>query len=454
MIRAVLVVSSILAIAACQSDKPSASEESTPSGIKYTLLHMPRHEDVTIHVAWPTDWAYRQETKKAAALVGMELILAGGAEGFPAGEAAELFADLESEGYIYNGAQGHVIGELTFPREHLSKTIEIANAHLRNPTLDKLWFERIRDGFEQNINEARTHPTEAGFDTIRWAVFGTQPIRNALSFDDPNTFKTLEREDVVRWHQEIFTRQPEAIVVAGSLNAAEAGSAVDSLLAGLTETKRPIGRDVKPNFAPRRIVLHKPDAQTTSVTFIAPLPPSRLGSEFEDLILIDVLGGGDQSILFDTVRTQLRASYGFDAGISDYSRELRFLYMTGEVETALAAKAERSIVEAYKDFKLAGANESISIQKDSLEKYVSDLGGFVVDQAQVELQFALNDLPPGSSLKLSGMLSEVSKKTVNNRLHEYFPSHDQFIIVATSPDADALPGACIISTPQDALNCP
>ena len=146
MIRIIALIFTVALLAACQDEAPTASEETSPSGIAYTLINLPDHEDVSIHVAWPTDWAYRSETNKAVPLVGTELILAGGAEGFPAGEVVERFADLNSEGTIYVSANDHVIGELTFERVNLDATIEIANAHLRAPTLDETWFNRIKDG--------------------------------------------------------------------------------------------------------------------------------------------------------------------------------------------------------------------------------------------------------------------------------------------------------------------
>ena len=175
MTRILILFATLLALAACKEDGPTASVETTPGGIEYTLLHMPEHEDATIHIAWPTDWAYRAETNKAAPVVGTQLILAGGADGYPAGDVGERFADLNFEGNIYVAVNDHVIGELTFERDRMDETIAIANAHLRAPTLDQMWFDRLREGAAVNMAEAQTQPAHAGFDALRWAVFGAQP---------------------------------------------------------------------------------------------------------------------------------------------------------------------------------------------------------------------------------------------------------------------------------------
>jgi len=454
MTRILVLIASLLSLAACKEEGPTASVETTPGGFEYTLLHIPEHEDVTIHIAWPTDWAYRPETNKSAPVVGTQLILAGGAEGYPAGDVGERFADLNSEGDIYVAANDHVIGELTFERGEMDETIAIANAHLRAPTLDQIWFDRIRDGTDANMAEAQAQPAHAGFDAVRWAVFGAQPLRLALSLDEPGVFDDLTREDVVAWHSETFTRTPQANVVAGGIEAADAGAAIDALLRGLPDASRTFLQEAAPDYSPRRILLHIPDAQTTTLSFVAPLPPTRLGGEFEDLILIHALGGDDQSVLFEAVRTELRASYGFGAGMANYTRDHRILFLSGEVETAKLADAEQVVRDAYADFRQSGPSGELERRKAPLAENFAELPDFVVGQARSELQSALDGFDAGRSLRLTDELQAVTEGTLMDRLSSAFPQAEDFIVVAVSPDADALPGACVIRAPAEAADCP
>ena len=454
MTRILFLFATLLALAACKDDGPTASVETSPGGIAYTLLHMPEHEDVTIHIAWPTDWAYRPETNKATPVVGTQLILAGGADGYPAGDVGERFADLNSEGNIYVAVNGHAIGELTFERDRMDETIAIANAHLRAPTLDQMWFDRIRDGIAANMAEAQAQPAHAGFDAARWAVFGAQPLRNALSLDEPGVFDNLTREDVVSWHSETFTRTPEAIVIAGGIDAADAGAAIDELLRGLPDASRSVTQEAALDYTARRILLHIPEAQTTTLSFIATLPATRLGGETEDLILIHALGGDDQSVLFEAVRTELRASYGFGAGMANYTRDHRILFLSGEVETAKLADAEQVVRDAYADFRQSGPSGELEPRKAPLAAHFAELPDFVVDQARSELQSALDGFETGRSLRLTDELQAVTKGTLMDRLSSAFPDAQDFIVIAVSPDADALPGACVIRSPAEAADCP
>jgi predicted Zn-dependent peptidase len=488
MMRFALLMVAILTLAACTSedkstegentqenqtqenraqetmpDSPVASVETSPGGIVYTLISLPDQDDVTIQVAWPSDWAYRPATNKAAPWVGPELMLAGGAEEYPAGEVSERLADLNAEGALYVAGNDHVMGELTVDGEHMPELVEIANAHLRAPTLDQHWFNRIRDGYAQNLAEARLQPSAAGFDAVRWAVFSEHPLRNALALDQPGTFESFTVNDIAAWRAETFTRHPSAIVVAGGIDTAAAGEALDTLFAGLPEKSSDASPDeseagfvpnLTPDFSPRRILLHLPDAEVSSLAFIAPLPPTRLGGEMEDLLLILALGSDDQSVLFKAVRDELRASYGFGAGIDNYTREQRILVMAGEVDTESVADAERRVREAYASFRQTGLKGDLADRKASLEAGFSKLGDFVIDQARTEIQSTLDGFEPGQSLTLIEELAAVTEQSVMERLNDAFPAHDDFIVMAVSPDADALPGACVISAPREAAGCP
>lgn len=454
MTRILLFVFALFALSACKYDGPTATVETSPGGTEYRLLNMPDHEDVTIHVAWPSDWAYRAGTNKAAPVVGTQLMLAGGAEGYAAGEAGARFADLNSEGEIYAAVNDHVIGELTFEHDQMDETIAIANAHLRAPSLDEMWLDRIRTGTAQNMAEAQAQPVHASFDALRWAVFGAQPLRNALSLDDPETVASLSRDDVVAWHSETFTRGPETIVVAGGIGADQAGTAVDALLAGLPHATGSISREVTPDYTPRRILLHRPEAEVTNLAFVAPLPPTRQGSEMEDLILVNALGGGDQSVLFDAVRTELRATYGFGAGMANYSRDHRILYLTGQVETAKLAEVERVVREAYSEVRQSGLSGNLSERKAPFDENFAELSDFVVDQARSEVQSALDGFEAGRSLRLTDKLDDVTKDSLRERFSSGFPEPEDFLVIAVSSKADVLPGACVIRSPAQAADCP
>lgn len=430
-------------------------EETSPGGIEYALIRMPDHEDVSIQIAWPSDWSYREGINKAAPAVGVRLIFAGGAQDYPAGDAEEQFAELNTEGDIHVAANDHVVLELTFERDRLAETIAIANAHLRVPALDREPFEAIRDALARKLEVGRSRPLHAGFEALRWSIFGEQPLRAAISFDAPGTFEELTREDIAVWHAETFARNPDAIAVAGGVGPDVAGPAIDALFEGLPgEGSAVSAPEAKADYAPRRILLHMPNSDVSSISFVARLPPTRLGGEIEDLILTRALGEDGRGELSDAVRERIPGSRGLVVGTANFSREHRILYMAGEADADSIAEIERVVRQAYSKFYRSGPDAGLAELKAPLEAIFSELAVFAVDQARSELQSVLDGFGTGKSLQLSAELAGVTEASLAERLGDAFPAPEEFIVVAVSSDTDALPQACVISTPQEALGCP
>ena len=346
----------------------------------------------------------------------------------------------------------HLYGMLAAKKEDWPEAIAIAHAHLTQPSFDPDWFERIRTGFAQNITEAQSQPMHQGFDALRWAILGDHPLRAMLSLDDAEAFANLSLEDLRAWHSATVTAQPEAVVITGDITPEQAGAGLDALLAGLPEGESQM-RKIVLDYHPRQILLHLPDSEDAHLTFIAPLPATRLGGDLEDLILATALGGGEDSVLFASVRDGLRASYSFNAGLGNYTRENRFLFMTGALEAAKLADAVDVVRDAYAGFRIAGPDGDIKDRVAPLRESFEQTRNYVMNQGHMELETTLDAFATGHSLTMLEMLNSLTATDLRNRLQGHWPQVQDFVIMAVSPDADALPGACVITRPEDAKDC-
>lgn len=453
MTRVFITLILLLILAGCQKDElPNATTQTTPGGMTYAFIQMDDQKDVSVQIAWPTDWAWRDGVNQTVPYVGSELILAGGAKGYPAGEVVELFADLKARAFLFPTAD-HIYGQLDFEKANMDEPVKVANAHLVAPTLDENWFTRTRDGWKKRIAEETAKPETMGYSALRWAMFGDQPLRVSLSLDAPGIFESVTSKEIADWHKETFTRKLDAVVVAGEISVNEANSIIDGLFAGLPEGGREMKRDAKANFAPKRILLHVPTATTTNLSFTGPIPPTRLGKEFEDVFLVSALGGDDQSALFTDVRTGLRATYGYSAGLGAFTRDNRFLVMTGAIETSKLAEAEQIVSEAYSKFLETGPAGDVSPRKSTFLGGLDDTIKHCDSLATTALQTLVDGSPIDRALKLKTEVEAITSATLKERLSTAFPKPDQFVIVAVSPDSNALPGACVITRPEDAVNC-
>lgn len=426
--------------------------EISPEGIEYVRLYMPDTEDVAIQIAWPSDWVMREDFNQAVADLATELIFAAGAEGFPPGEIGEVHADLNAQATVWLTSD-HLQLEIIAPKDNLDKAVESTAAHLSAPSMDAAWFERIRQENISIMAEEMSVPINRGYEALRWIILGDTPIRRALSGHAPEMYSKATREEVLEWHRTTLIRNGAYIVIAGAIDAEVAGTTVDALFSRLPEGKpvEPIAPEA--DFAPRRILLHVPEAQTSTLEFFGPLPPTRLGGELEDIVLASMLGGDDNSVLFDAVRTGLRASYGFGAGIDAYSRDLRFLFLAGEVETGKLAEAETIVRAAYAEFLKAPQLGDLAARKVPMATNIEQNTRDPLAASFVLLMALLDGQDPDVFQRLPDLLEEVTNATLHSRVSSAFPSAESLIVLAVSPDAEALPDACVIKTPEEAVKC-
>lgn len=447
-----ILLLAVLLVAANKGSDLAVSEEISPSGLHFSLIHMQNSEDTSIIIAWPTDWAYREGVNQAVPYVGTDLLLAGGAEGYPPGQAKEKFADIKAQGFV-SAAPQYVLGGLSFKKATQAEALKIANAHLRSPSFDPAWLDRVKDDWSKRVEEESAKPQTKLFLTMRWAIFGDQPLRSSLCLDQNKIWADVLREDVQKWHQEVFTHSPRTIVVAGTVTAKEAGAAIDKLLAGLPPASRKTSFKMNTNFAPRRILLHVADAATSQLVFVRPLPATRDGKDMEDSLILASLGQGGKSALFKTIRTDLRAAYDFSAGDATFTPDARFMFMMGEVETAKMAEVEKTVRKTYGDFQKTGPTGDLANWKslfyEQLEKnrQAPDTASFAA------LQSVLDGKPATRGLNLREELDSVTTQSLMTRLNDSIYKSDDFLVIAVSPDVNALPGACVVETPKDAIKC-
>lgn len=453
MSRIISVLILMYSLSACQSTSPAVTKEVSSSGLNYSLVSMPGNSRITLRVAWPTPWSLTDGTNKAVPHIGSDLVLAGGADGYSSGEVNERFNDIKSEGRLLSTVE-YVIGTLHFSPEHQDETLKIANMHIKDPSLDEKWFERIRDGFGSRMAESSVRADSKGFEAMRWAIFGEQPIREALSLDVPKTIENVLYDDVRKWAETSFFRTGATIVIAGDLTASQADDVVDTLFSGLPEraASNDANSDIKADFSPKTLLYHTPDEEVSNLTFIARMPLAKDAEEFEDAMLVMALGVGEKSVLFKTVRAQLGASYTYGASVSAFATDFPVLIMSGQVETSKIAEAEQAIRQAYATFREDGYKADLALSKKPLQQNVTETVKDTGSMAYAVMSSMIRGDDIKRALLLETEVDSITAESLNKRLSSY-PSADEFMVIVTTSDEDALPDACVVTEPAQAVNC-
>lgn len=457
MKRFLVLATLVLSLVACKED---ASREvvlaETPDG--HSFHFMPIYEDgvmdITITIAWPMDWVFSADRNPAVPYVAAKTILSGGTDELAPQDVLELFNDKNSRGQFYVRAD-HAIGELSFPKEHIDDVVSVASEMLASPQFDQAWVDRIKQGFSANQTQSQAQTANKMWALARFAVLGEIPLNDFLSLPDLTAIADASVDDLRRWHAETIVRNGVTISVTGAISHDGAGKAVDQLLAGLPEGQAQAApTNIDTNFAPKIVLLHLPDAEKTTLGLFGQLPPTSEGGDLTDLLALSFFGRSGSGPLFDAVRTDLRASYGFQAGSTNYDRATRIMFIAGEVETAKLAEAADLIRATYESFRAAPDFTGFDDLRQGMAEKTANNVLYVDVVAKTMLEMALDSRDPSDASRLGELLESVTTQDVQKRLASAFPVGADLIVVAASPDASALPGACVVTEIEQVVQCP
>lgn len=431
---------------------PRMTEELSPAGQAYVRFNTPDAEDVRIEVVWPSDHGMRPGANQDVPTVGSRLILSGGAKGYTPGEAKEVFSDLAAEASIWN-RQMETGVSLKVPRRNLAAAITLANLHLRSPAMSENWFRRERAYLAQSNREEHALPDRLLRDALRCVYFGDGPLRRMLTGETPESVMSMTRDDVAGWQRATFTSHPKTVIIAGGVDVAEAGAAIDALLAGLPDIRRPSAdANVRTDFRPRRILLHMPSAKTTHLLISGVLPPISAGLAREDDLILEALAGPG-SVMYETARSNLHATYSFDWETELVGESARYFRLEGEIETDEVARVEAELRRAYASFRETAEPMDIDVLlsrtaaalREARDDPTRAAGELLYDMETRQGSAALED--PDKAL------ASITSDSVLKRLHRSFPQASELTVMVASWNAKALPGACVITAPQQAASC-
>ena len=347
----------------------------------------------------------------------------------------------------------YLMGELTFPKEHMNDVVSISSEMLASPQFNEAWIDRIKQGLRANQSQARLQTAHRMWAAARLAILKEGPLNDFLSLPNLYVIEDIKVEDIRRWHTETIVKNGATIVVSGAIDAQDAGKAIDQLFSNLPDKAVPTVPNVTPDFSPKTIMLHVPDAEKTTLGFIGQLPPTREGGDLTDLLALHIFSKPANGPLFDAVRTELRASYGFQAGYTNYDRKTRVMFITGEVETEKLSQASHLIQETYENFRLNPDLTGLDAQRGEIAKGTAQNVTYLDVAARTILELALDDLDSSDAPRMGELIENKTDQDIRDRLSLTFPPSDNLIVIVASPDANALPDACVITKIEQVKGC-
>ena len=392
--------------------------ERSPHGISYSRVFLPGADEVSIAIMFPMDWSWRDDENQNVPDVACDAIVHSGVAGLTPAETKEKLADLGAT-IVFRPHADEVDAYLTVRKENLRSAIDMAASMMSSPRYDPVWTARARSRLEKGFVESWQDANFLVKATAEWAILGDVPMRRALVGESSDRILGISVADLERWHGSVFRRSGLFVSIAGDIDDTSAGEAVDELLSNLPDGGRLLHDGLAPNATPLLILLHSPEAKKSVLA------------------------------LFTALRSQLGATYSISMDYIDFGAAHRFIWISGEIETAKLALAELAFRTAYRTFRRNGVSTLDDRKSWLIRSYDHDLSS--TDDSVYQMT-VVHDYGGSGADTFGDLVARVTGADVARRLASY-PKASEFLVVAVSPDVHALPGACVITKPEQAVNC-
>ena len=431
---------------------PSIDEHLSSGGSRFVLATVPEADELVIRVAWPTDWAVKRDINHAVPILAMISLFAGGAEGFDPGAFDVRMEDLGAEARLTIGPQ-FAFGTMVMPRRDAGEVLSAINAHLRAPRFHETWFRRRQDSLRNFVAEKRREPKRLAFDTIYWAAFGDHPIRKSAIVRDLDAERQVNRSDLASWVAATYTSVPVELVVSGDIDFRTAGRLVDLLLRDLPGDALPPA--ALPVGVPRagKVLVHAPLTTDSYMAVIGAVAESTEWPRQHDGFIEWTLSHSGGGILNEAVRGSARAAYFINAEVGEFHYGSPFLLMHGSVDTSKASASVEELLQVYESYLksplIDGLEQFRSGTQDTFERTKDDPGELSI----ATIKAALRGHDVSTVLERLASAERLSPDVIRERVRKGYPKPGDLLVVVVSPDADALPGACVIEVPMEVLEC-
>lgn len=456
-----VLLGGIMASAAENDVRPEAGdvvEHRTNTGHRFHYMQIKKAKEVAIIVTWPTDWIERGGAV-AVPYIGSRLMLSSGAAERDAAALAADFQDLNAVGDL-DASADHIWGKLTAAPENLAEAASLGRDVLVEPHLDDRWRKRIQRRFKADQAETHKQLSSKTWDTVRRFVLDDRPLNDFLTLRPASLIDDVTLADIKTWHAETFTTGGIEITAAGPAGATQVADAIDLLLEGLPagegdDRAGAAETDTAAGFVGKTILLHQPDAEKTLVGVIGSMPSTRESGQFFDTFASRVLGGGQQSRLFDAIRTRLRASYNLGAGTENYVRDIRLIYLYGEVDDRRLDDVYPAFRDVYETLRIDGIEaDEFERSKEAIAANFREAKKKPKVMARLLMDFVLDDDPLiDRAAELPEVIEAFTLDEVNTAIGERLPAFDEMVRIVTTPKDDAIDADCVISSVAEVERC-
>jgi len=309
-------------------------ELTSPEGTPFWLVEEPSIPIVAFEMSIKGGARLDPEDRAGLATLVSGLMEEGAGEMDPV--AFSNAADALSARYGFSAGRDSVAVSARMLAENAAESAALLATALSQPRFDAAPIERVRGQMLASIAEAETDPADRAAREWYARAFPDHPYGRPTGGTDASV-RAITRGEIVAAHSRLYTRANATIAIVGAIGADEAGTMVDTVLAGLPEGEPVPALPAPPAPPPGTEVIALDVPQSSAVLGHAGLPRDD-EDFFAAYVMNYVLGGGGFS---SRLMTEVREKRGLAYGVYSYPQLLdgAALHLAG-VQTANERMAE------------------------------------------------------------------------------------------------------------------
>ena len=323
---------------ASRAEAVDIREVTTPRGIKAWLVQDKSAPLVALSFSFPGGTASEPESQKGVTSL-MARMLTDGAGTLPA-QDFRLRQEEAAVSLDFGASPDRLNGSLRVLSANRDQAFDLLRLALTAPRFDADMLEQRRSQAIASFNQAEQRPRAVAERTMMRTMFAGHPYgRDGQDFRE--TLKTIASSDLRQRAASLLRRDGLIVAAVGDIDADGLAQALDHAFGDL-----PAGEPAStssqwaipqwtPSDKPRNVIVERPVPQSAIVMAM----PGVLRADpdwYAALVLSHILGGGQQSRLFNEVRDKRGLAYSVSSSLRPAAKASLLVISTGSANDRVA----------------------------------------------------------------------------------------------------------------------
>lgn len=339
-------------------------EITTPRGLKAWLVEDKSAPVVALSFSFAGGVASEAKKERGATSFAAALLTDGA--GSSPSQAFRTRLEDAAASIGFSASSDRLSGSLRVLTATRDEGFELLRLALTQARFDSDMVEQRRGQFISSLNQESQRPGSVASRTLTDTLFAGHPYASDLAAVREG-LASLTADDLRRRAKALLVRDGLLISAVGDIDAAELGRQLDRAFGDLPQgAAQPLPPDWTPPTRPRTVVVERGVPQS-SVQIALPGIARDDPDWYAASVMNYILGGGQQSRLFNEVREKRGLAYSVSSGLRTYTKASLLVVSTGnanekvgEAIRVIRAELARMRSEGVTEAELADAKTYLS----------------------------------------------------------------------------------------------